>query len=155
MVINLDGPLCNCGRRGCWEAIASGTAITDQVKQLIESEQLTGIANAGCNRIIGPQEVGEAARKGDMKAKMLIENVAYYLGIGIANLINIFNPQVIVLGGGVAMGWQDLLEKPLNNIIYHNVFALHKQELSIKFTSLREQVGLYGGLAFILHKIRG
>jgi glucokinase len=82
-VINPAGPLCSCGARGCWESLASGPALA---------------ARAGLPSALA---VCQAAEAGDAAARLAVEQEAYYLGLGIANLITLFVPDVIALGGGV------------------------------------------------------
>lgn len=91
MTIVPDGNRCNCGKRGCLEAHASGTAIRRLAKRLIKKS-------------LEAKQVKEAAERGDRFAKKILQEAGYYLGIGIGNLINLLNPQLIVLGGGVMKG---------------------------------------------------
>jgi glucokinase len=147
MVIKPDGPICRCGRRGCLEALASGTAIAREAVQLIKQEKGQGILACSKGKKIEAREVGEAARKGDIKARTIILDAAEYIGIGVANLVNIFNPQIVVLGGGVAVGLEDLLLEPVREHVYKNVFALHKQNLKIEVSKLGNAVGLWGCIA--------
>ena len=84
-----EGKKCACGKRGCLEAYASGTAIARYYR------------DAGKKKVTGAKEVGMAVREGDKVAIESYKQAAYYLGIGLANLMNVLNPQVIVIGGGV------------------------------------------------------
>ncbi len=97
-----DGKPCKCGRRGCLEAYASGTAIASFYREM------TG------RKVAGAKEVGSAVKSGDRRALKSYLKGAYFLGIGLANLMNILNPEAIVLGGGVFKSspsayWQALL----------------------------------------------
>lgn len=89
MSIVPDGQKCNCGRRGCLEAYASGTAIARLYRE------------AKRKKVAGAKEVAIAAESGDRAAVASFRKAAYYLGIGLANLMNLLNPKTIVLGGGV------------------------------------------------------
>jgi glucokinase len=97
-----EGQRCKCGHRGCLEAYASGTAIGRSYRQM------TG------KKIAGAKEVGEAAASGDRLAIKSYREAAYYLGIGLANFMNILNPEAIVIGGGVLKSsppvyWQEVI----------------------------------------------
>ena len=103
MVIEVGGPKCNCGNRGCFEALASRTAIFRKIHAAVKGGQKTLLTD-----MLGPElsdlrsgDLRKAIRKGDSFVEKVIEEAAEYIGIAVANFINIFNPNVIVLGGGV------------------------------------------------------
>jgi len=104
MVIHDDGPLCNCGNRGCWEILASGAALARDARLRIKEGARTSILDyaAGDMERINAEIIQKAAQDGDRLAGELISRIAYYLGVGLANLINIFNPEMIVIGGGLS-----------------------------------------------------
>jgi glucokinase len=93
-VIDASGPQCTCGFRGCWEALATGTAMA----AWFNSESLA----PGRNGVrLSAKEIFQLAKTGDAMAQKAVERENYYLGLGIANLINLFMPEMIVLGGGI------------------------------------------------------
>jgi len=103
MVIEVGGPKCNCGNQGCFEALASRTAIFRKLSEAVASGKKTLLTES-----LGPDlkdlrsgDLRKAIRKGDKLVETIIEEAAEYTGIAVANLINLFNPQVVVLGGGV------------------------------------------------------
>jgi glucokinase len=103
MVIQVGGPKCNCGNRGCFEALASRTAIFRNLSEAVASGKKTILTES-----LGPDlkdlrsgDLRKAIKKGDNLVETVIEEAAEYTGIAVANLINLFNPQVVVLGGGV------------------------------------------------------
>lgn len=153
MVVERHGPVCGCGRQGCLEAVAAGRAISSRVGQMK--------ANGwGADMPFGPgpwgaRELGEAARQGDQAALAVVREMAQFLGQSIANLVNIFNPQVVVLGGSVAQGWRDLIGPSLDEQVRGLVFPLNARDLRIEFTDLGEAIGLLGCLASVLHEERG
>lgn len=152
MVLDPRGPRCKCGRHGCWEALASGTAIAREAAGFVSQGKGEGIlANCAEGEQIGAREVGDAARKGDPEASAIILRASRYLGIGIANLVNIFNPDTVVLGGGVALGLQDLFYDSLLEHVCNNVFALNSRNLKIEMTKLGNDIGLWGCLASVLY----
>lgn len=151
MVIDPYGITCGCGRRGCLEALASGTAIAREARQLIDQGQGRAIMAASPGSgVITAREVGEAARQGDPEALAIIYRVIEWLGQGIANLVNIFNPEIVVVAGGVGVGLQDLLLEPLTATVKANVFKMHGEKLKITVSNLGEEIGLLGCIAFAL-----
>jgi len=112
ITINDQGPMCTCGNRGCLEALAGGRAIAEQAKKAIQSGKRTQLSRIKPVEKITAMDVAFEARKGDLVAQEIITNAGQYLGIAIASLINVVNPRMIVIGGGVAqMG--DLLLEPI------------------------------------------
>jgi len=114
MVVDPDGPVCGCGNRGCWEAVASGTAIGRLARQRVEGgagADVLALAGGDINAITG-ELVGEAAVGGDPFARDVLREIGRLLGIGFANIVNIFDPEVIVVGGGAAAGNGELLIGP-------------------------------------------
>jgi glucokinase len=113
MVIDMDGPPCqgNCPNRGCVEALASGTALAREARRIAEQRPGSGLARAlqDGRELAGPL-VTELAHDGDPSAIEVIELIGTRLGVAIASLVNIFNPQVVVIGGGVIAAGELLLE---------------------------------------------
>lgn len=151
MVVEPDGNICGCGRRGCLEAVASGSAIAGKARQLIEQGKGLAIQKlTPAKGMITAREVGEAARQGDLEARLIIDQVVEWLGLGISNLVNIFNPDVVVLGGGVALGLKDLLLEPVSTYVRTHIFALQGQSLQLVVSSLEEDAGLLGCAVSVL-----
>lgn len=103
MVIEVGGPKCSCGSRGCFEALASRTAIFRRLSEAVADGKKTMLTES-----LGPDlkdlrsgDLRKAIKKGDKLVEQIIEEAAEYTGIAVANIINIMNPQVVVLGGGV------------------------------------------------------
>jgi len=125
MIIKIDGPICKCGKRGCLESMASGTAIADRAQARLrrgEKSIMTGMAG---NKIgsVTAEVVAAAARKKDALALSVVEESAGYLGIGLANLVNLMNPQMIIIGGGVSrMG--EMLMRPARRSMKLHAFSL-------------------------------
>lgn len=154
MVVEPRGRMCNCGRRGCLEAMASGSAIKAVADELRQKGKGMGIVAAGnAKNGFAAFEVAAAARQGDAEAQSIVNRVVEYLGRGIANLVNIFNPELVVLGGGVAQGWRDLILADLTHYVKKEAFALNTRELKIEITELGEDIVLYGCIAAALHKL--
>ncbi|MEA1960890.1 MAG: ROK family protein [Bacillota bacterium] len=151
MVVNPFGPNCRCGGTGCLEAVASGTALARDAQILIDEGKGQGIAKCCMNQPVTARAVGEAARQGDEDALDLIKRASMYLGMALSSLVNVFNPEKIVLGGGVAIGMQDLLLGSLRSYIKEHVFSLHQKKLGVEITSMGEEGVLLGCAAAVFN----
>ena len=151
MTIDVNGPRCNCGNIGCWETLASGTALAREAVKHITQGVPTSIIDLvdGDRSKIDAKVVFLAAKQGDELAKELISQLAYYFGVGLANLVNIFNPELILVGGGVAkMG--DLLLQPAIKVVKEKAFATSANAVEIKPALLGDDSGVLGAVAFVL-----
>jgi glucokinase len=156
MTIDADGLACGCGNKGCLEVLASGTAVAGYAIQRIkrgEKSALTGMAGGKIENITA-EMVGAAARSGDTLAMDVISRAACYLGVGLVNIVNIFNPELIVLGGGMA-GLGDLLIGPGQRLVGERAFTISSRAVRIVVGQLGNEAGVYGAAAFALEKIRG
>ncbi len=109
MVLEISGPKCGCGNKGCFEALASRTAIFQQIKAGIKDGQKTLLTEMLGNDLedLRSGDLRKAIRRGDKFVDRVVEGAAEYIGIATANLINILNPEVVVLGGGVIEALSD------------------------------------------------
>ena len=112
-----DGPLCTCGNYGCLEAMAGGGAIAKRAREAILAGKRTQLASMRPVDEITARDVAHAARLGDLVAQQIMAEAGGYLGIGIASLVNVFNPSMIVIGGGVAQVG-DLLLDPIRQVVH-------------------------------------
>jgi glucokinase len=103
MVLEVSGPKCGCGNKGCFEALASRTAIFQQIKSGIKDGQKTLLTEMLGDDLadLRSGDLRKAIRRGDKFVDRVIEGAAEYIGIATANLVNVLNPEVVVLGGGV------------------------------------------------------
>ncbi len=103
MVLEVSGPKCGCGNKGCFEALASRTAIFQQIKAGIKDGEKTLLTDMLGNDLddLRSGDLRKAIRRGDKFVDRVVEGAAEYIGIATANLVNILNPEVVVLGGGV------------------------------------------------------
>ena len=146
MAVDPDGPECGCGSSGCWEALASGTAITCEAKRRVEAGEDTSLRQVYDLGRLDPKAVHEAARRGDKVGSEVLEGAAFYLGVGLAGIVNIFNPELIVLGGGVTQIGDDIL-KPAFQVCRERAFPLHAHGLRLEVTRLGDEVSMLGALA--------
>ncbi|MBQ8109494.1 MAG: ROK family protein [Clostridia bacterium] len=112
MVTVVDGELCSCGMRGCWERYASATALIREGRRLCKAKPGTALLKAvdGDAKAITAKHVIDLAKAGDPDCAALFDRYAYHLAVGLVNLINLYDPEVIVLGGGVSHAGQFLLD---------------------------------------------
>lgn len=111
--IDLKGKKCNCGRLGCWERYASATALVELTKEIMDknpdSAMHVYVAEQGGE--VSGRTAFDCARGGDRAANEVVDTFVYYLGSGIVNLINLFQPDVIIIGGGISNEGEYLMEK--------------------------------------------
>lgn len=110
LTIEENGPLCTCGNHGCLEAIAGGRAIALQAQQAVREGKRTALAAIQPIESITAREVAAAARRGDLIAQQILARAGSHIGIAIAGLVNLFNPGMVIIGGGVAQTGDILLE---------------------------------------------
>ncbi|TET16916.1 MAG: ROK family protein [Dehalococcoidia bacterium] len=149
MTIDVNGPRCSCGNIGCLETLASGTAVAREAVRRIRQGEVSSLTEIVEGEIesITAEKVGAAAQDGDSLALEVILKAANYLGVGMVNLVNIFNPEMIIVGGGVAkMG--DLLLDPAKQVVRERAFQLPAQAVSIVPAQLGDDAGVLGAAAF-------
>ncbi len=153
MTIEVNGPKCDCGNFGCLEALASGRAIAREVKKRLSSGESSSLTEAVAGKIedITAKEVAAAAQQGDALANDVIKDVANYLGAGMVNLVNIFNPEVIIVGGGVA-SVGDLLLEPARQVVKERAFPVSAAAVRIVTTELGNDAGLLGAAYFAFNQ---
>lgn len=142
-VIIADGEECTCGRRGCLETYASATALINQAKKAASENpdcEIMKICKDDINRINGKT----VFMANDDVSQNVIDTYLGYLSEGIVNIVNMFQPEVICLGGGVSGAGERILE-PLQNAIKENAFArFGKKHTQIKIASLGNDAGIIG-----------
>lgn len=144
-VVERGGPPCGCGRNGCLESVASGTAIGRIARERVAA------GGAGMLAGMEPGEldaaaVGLAARQGDPLAIEIIGRAFTYLGYGLADLVNVLNPKAIIVGGGVGALW-DLMEPHIRRELNANCLEGFAEAVSLKKAELGTNVGVYGAAA--------
>jgi len=153
MTVLADGPICGCGQRGHIEAISSGTAIARYVQEQISAGQKSTL-HASRHPNLTTVQIADAALKGDSLAISAFERAGYYLGIAVANFLAIFDPSILVFGGGVSQVG-DLLFKPFETSLRSSVFHPHYlDDLVITKAALGDDAGLLGALALARMKVK-
>jgi glucokinase len=110
VTIQATGPRCACGNRGCLEALASGTAIRRRARELASEHPGSALGRLAAERNVLGEDVTRLAREGDGVAVAVLEEAGRWLGIGLAGFVNVFNPEVIAVGGGVMAAGELILE---------------------------------------------
>lgn len=148
MTVVPDGPACSCGSQGCLEIYAGGPAITAQGVRLLLAGQTTRLYELvdGNPATVTPREMARAAAEGDEGVRTVLVRAAEYLGIGVANVISVLHPRLVVLGGGVAeIG--DLLFDTVRATIRRRVGAFPTDDIGVVPSQLGVNAGLLGGIA--------
>lgn len=156
MVIAVGGPKCGCGNNGCFEALASRTAIFREIQKAVKEGGKTVLTD-----MLGPDladlksgDLRKALRKGDRLVENVVESAAEYTGIAVANLINIFNPEVVVVGGGVI----DALEDDMMAVIVETAldYAMPgtTKGIEIVASKLGDLAGITGGAVLAKQRLK-
>ncbi len=145
MTIDLDGRRCGCGNYGCLEAYASGPAIALRAVEQVQSGATSALEEmvGGDLTRVTAQTVYQAAQDGDTLAKEVVRETAHYLGAGLANLLNAFNPDRVVIVGGVTQAGDSLFE-PLRREVARRAFRPAVQACEIVPGELDGLAGVYG-----------
>lgn len=145
VVVSPDGPVCSCGKPGHLEAFAAGPGIVRYVRERLESGAQS-VLQANAN--LSAQDVAEAAKNGDPLGLEAMARAGEYLGIGLANFLHIFNPSIVIFGGGVSQSG-DCLFGPMQRSLRERVFRRNYLEnLTITMAELGDDAGLMGALAW-------
>jgi glucokinase len=149
MVIDPAGPLCGCGNRGCLEALASGTAIAARGEELVAQGGSALLAKLAQEQgKLTAETVARAAGQGDIACQGIIRRAAYYLGVGLASYVNIFNPEVIILGGGLTKEGE-LLLGPARAEMAARAMSEPLKAMQLKVAELGDYVGVMGMVALL------
>ena len=150
-----DGPQCDCGNRGCLEALCSGTAIGKRATAAVQKHPRKGIAIARTanNNPITAKILFDTARSGDPYARALVDEICTDLGQGLAIAVNAFAPDVIVIGGGVSNAGRILFE-PLRRETRRFLMPVHRPSLRIAPAKLKNRSVLLGAVALAKQRIQ-
>lgn len=144
-IIDMNGPPCGCGSQGCLEAFASGPAIAAMGMKAVAQGLTTSIGELveyDLNRIT-PRIIAEAAEAGDEIARDIFEQVGFYIGIAVADIMVTIGPRKVVIGGGVAQAG-DLLLKPIRRTAYDRAYVIPGELIEIIPAELGPYAGLVG-----------
>lgn len=147
------GPRCSCGALGCFEAMASGTALGKAGRAAAEREPSSVLASLGPTGSLGAHHVVEAARLGDSVALGVVDREADYLGIGFTSLIHLYSPELVVMGGGVSAAF-DLMDARIHEVIRRQAMPAFKG-VRVAPAGLATNSGLIGAATLALDEVLG
>jgi glucokinase-like ROK family protein len=154
MTLAVDGELCGCGRRGCWETFVGPRAIEQRIQRSLAAgakSMLSEMVKGDLKNIV-IDDVLKAAQAGDQIAIDALREVAFYLGIGIANLVNLFNVEVFVLGGALNKASPFIL-KDIKRVVTENTLAPGREHLRIIPSAHGTDACVMGAVALVLDDI--
>ena len=145
MVIEVDGLPCSCGRKGCWEAYSSATGLINMTKvKLAETKDTIMHEMVAHDGKVSGRTAFDAMRKGDKAAKEVVDKYIYYLAMGIVNIINIFQPEVLVIGGGIC-NEKHYLTDPLMDVVDKEQYSRNStKKTEIRIATLGNDAGIIG-----------
>lgn len=156
MVMQLDGDKCRCGNKGCLEALASRTAIFNRIQAAVKDGQKTLLS-----QILGDKfdnmksgDLRKAIRRGDKFVEKVVEQAAEYIGIGVGNLVNLFNPEIVVLGGGVIDALEDEMLKIIIKTAREYAMPGATEGLEIITTHLGNDAGITGAAVLVKQQLK-
>ncbi len=143
-----DGPICGCGDTGCLEAFASGPSIVAMAEEYIMGGKSTKYREMANGNDITPFIVAEAAKAGDPVARRIFTRMGEYIGIGMASVVNLLNPEKIIVGGGVADAG-DILMTPLKETLKKRAMKIAGETVEVVPAQLGNTAGVIGASLLI------
>ena len=149
IVVDHDGPPCNCGGRGCVEALASGPAIARAATEAVAEGRSPALARLAAGGRLTAELVHQAALQGDETAREIIGRAGYFLGVGLIGVLNTLNPQALILGGGL-VGLGDLYLGPAISVAKSDAFQQIMADVTITTAALGARAGALGAAALVM-----
>ena len=156
MVLEVGGPKCACGNKGCFEALASRTALFRRVQTAVKDGQktiLTEMLGAELNDLRSG-DLRKAIRRGDKFVEGIVEEAAEYIGIAVANVVNLLSPEVVVLGGGVIDALEDEMMAIIVETFKDYVLPGTGKGIEIRASKLGDQAGIIGAAVLARRRTR-
>lgn len=146
MVLEVNGPKCGCGNRGCWEALASRTAIYRRIREAVAAGEKTVLTEwlGSSLEDLRSNELRKAWQQGDKLVRRILLQTADYLGLGIASLVNLLNPEMVVLGGGLIQALQSELMPRIAETARSRIMPGSERALTLTATNLGDDAGITG-----------
>ncbi len=146
VTIDPTGPRCACGNRGCLEAYSSGSAIERRAREVAAEQPYSALGRLASERRVLGEDVGRLAREGDEASLSVLEEAGRWLGIGLAGFVNIFNPEVVAVGGGV-MESGDLILKPAREEVHLRARSPGRDLVEVRQATRGADSGVLGAAA--------
>lgn len=158
MVLQVDGPLCSCGRRGCAEALASRSAMERDVRAAIKAGKRSSvlkIMKEHRRRRMTSAIIARALKKKDPVMRRVMKRAEHFLGILVGNVINVLDPECVVIGGGIADRLRDDFVAPIRKTALKNlVYTRHLDRIRIVPGSLGDSAGALGAVILARQRLR-
>jgi glucokinase len=158
-VVDRGGPLCGCGKHGCLEAFCSGPSIARRTRKVLAAapdsslaRQIRAVSAGDLDRVTA-EHLFAAAREGDVLALQLVDDTAHYMGIALANLVQAFNPEVIVLGT-IATAQGDFFLDRVRRVVRAETWPLMNEAVEIAASPLGGRVGDYAAISVLLQETK-
>ena len=149
MVVEPEGPLCNCGQRGCLEAFASKTGMSAYIRQQVARGRESLMADAVKDGVFKSKKLKKALAANDKVAMEAVDRACHYLAVATGSLINIFSPDLVVYGGGVIEAMGDLFLKKILDEVDRYCMPEIRSTVELKAAALGDDSVVYGDLALI------
>lgn len=144
ITVVLDGEQCTCGKKGCWEAYASVTALIRQTKAAIEKNPDSLMAKMASEEgKVSGRTAFEAAKQGDKAGQEVVDAYIKYLSDGLSSILNVFQSEIISIGGGISKEG-DYLLNPVRELVYKNDFNKYMPKTKIEIATLFNDAGIIG-----------
>jgi glucokinase len=154
ITIQATGPRCGCGNHGCLEALASGTAIARRAREVASEEPDSALGQLAVERAVLGEDVAGLARQGDEAAISVLRETGVWLGIGLAGFVNVFNPEVIAIGGGAARAG-DLILDAARHEVRLRAMSPSRDLVEINEATLGAESGVLGAAALARNSSSG
>jgi glucokinase len=154
ITIQATGPRCGCGNHGCLEALASGTAIARRAREVASEKPDSALGQLAVERAVLGEDVARLARQGDEAAISVLRETGVWLGIGLAGFVNVFNPEVIAIGGGAARAG-DLILDAARHEVRLRAMSPSRDLVEINEATLGAESGVLGAAALARNSSSG
>jgi glucokinase len=153
VTVDMNGPLCGCGGVGHLEALASGTGIANAARAAleagVEAAVLARIAASIAPRPLAAVHVSEAAEQGDSVAIAILDRATRAVALAVVSIVNVFGPDVVILGGGITLAWGERLLGPAREAVAATAFRIPGQRARVVQAALGDDVGLIGTVPLV------
>jgi glucokinase len=150
--VDPKGRRCGCGNYGCWEAMCARDAIIERAERALQSGRASRLRRLAGRGEVTPGLVSRAAEEGDALAREVLDETGFYIGVGVANLINMLNPERFVIGGGIAQAGE-LLFAPIRRTVDSRAVPLQRGTAEIVPAALGDQAGVVGAAVLVLDRL--
>ncbi len=148
-----NGPICGCGSRGCLEAFASATALKRFVQEGFQRHKTSALYDGKKPEEVTPEDIFRCAKNGDEFAKSIVSTLTDALAVAIGTFVNIFNPQLVILGGGISNAGAQLLD-PLVEKVKDHVLPSMLGTFEIKLSKLGKDAGILGAASIVIERMK-